>query len=90
MLNSVGGISYVEWVDSAMVHGWSAGADLERNIGVGMCKTVGFLVHEDTDKIVLALNAAVDEKTAPFGEIISIPQLCVRKHCAVKIMDDSK
>jgi len=93
MNDSLGGdgntISYVEWADSAMVYGWSTSADLERNMGLGLCKSVGFLVYEDTEKIVLALNAACNDKTAPFGEILSIPQACIRKHCSVEILDNN-
>lgn len=70
-------INYVEWMDSATTHGWIEAENVCKTSRIGHCCTVGFLVDEDAEQLVLALNAACDENTCPVGDIIAIPKCCI-------------
>lgn len=72
-------IVYVEWDDSAMIYGWQGSADIQDAIKIAKCCTVGFLVGEDKNVLALSLNASVDGRTCPFGEIVSIPKCAITK-----------
>lgn len=58
-------IVYVRWVDS---HGWSTWNDARTRIKTGleqnlMCETVGFLIAESDDRLVVASSISLDEET---------------------------
>lgn len=74
-------IVYIEWVDSAMQHGWMSTDDL--NLEPGYCKTCGFLVGETDGVIAISLNGATDKATSPMGEVIVIPKVCITRRIEV-------
>ena len=62
----------VNWVDSNLIHGWRPVDDNQDKIAD--CETVGFLVKDDDEKIVLAMSRSTDDNVL---ETISIPQRSV-------------
>lgn len=60
----------VDWIDSVSQSGWGeyAGADLR-------CTSVGFLIKNDKDVVVLALN----DNAYQSGQYITIPKIAVKK-----------
>jgi len=62
----------VEWVDSNILHGWQNEIN---DCDVALCNEVGYLAHEDEDKVILARGIS------SFGLLnspIAIPKGCVK------------
>lgn len=76
---------YIEWVDSSVVRGWQSQEGLPAAMAIARCATIGFYVSEDKNVLALALNASVDGKCSPFGEVVSIPKAAITKRKAIKI-----
>ena len=70
-------IIFIEWVDSCGQSGWVESGDLGGEIS--HCETVGFFVNDDKEGITLALNRTTHENHKPYGELISIPQIAIKK-----------
>ena len=75
-------IVIVNWVDSRVMHGWRDSADLEFD-DVAYCRTVGFLQHEDSEKLILTFGSSesgfvMETITIPRGSIKTIKKLRVR------------
>lgn len=69
----------VEWADSRQpTNKWARLDDTERH-GFCRCYSVGFLVQEDNDAIVLAANVADIEEEAQATGVIVIPRVAVLK-----------
>lgn len=46
---------YVEWTDSMIsTHGWKLEDEIDHSLDLNTVKTVGFILYEDEEKIVLA------------------------------------
>ena len=80
---------YVEWIDSSELYGWTSPTRmLDENL---MCFSVGWLVEESDDRIVLGSSisyvAAPDIKTTG---TLGIPKVCVVKMHTLKIPATAK
>jgi len=72
----------VEWIDSSGTSGWhpesEALTDLQRPDHM-LCCTIGYVIHEDSDKIVLTSSfAAQGAGMRDVGDVIAIPQFAIR------------
>jgi hypothetical protein len=70
-------IYLVDWIDSAGNPGWKHSDELE--ISLAMCQTIGFYVSENKDAIILALNRDITGENLPFGELIAIPKVAIKR-----------
>lgn len=67
---------WLRWMDSGSTPGWGDEESLKEEALV--CESIGWLVKENKNVIVLALNASFDEYSRyPFGDAISIPKGCI-------------
>jgi len=66
----------VLWIDSASHPGWIATG--EPLPDPARCESAGFLVQRDKKQIVLAQSRGVNEEIRPWGDLITIPMVCVR------------
>ena len=69
-------IVLVRWLDSSSQHGWLSEDEISKE--PVLCETLGFLVKESADHIVVALNRGLSENIQPWGEVISIPMVAVK------------
>ena len=51
----------VEWWDAVASNGWESADDTKANVSLHKIETVGFLVHEDDDCLVLAGSRSWDD-----------------------------
>jgi len=63
---------YIQWVDSNIMHGWQS--DLE-NCDVALSNEIGYMVHEDEDKIILARGIS---SQGFYNSPMSIPSGCIK------------
>lgn len=72
----------IRWQDTATAHGWHSGTD---PINPSMCRTVGYLIKEDDEAIVVVesmVEAEPDDELQTlkrFGCSTSIPRSAIRK-----------
>jgi len=68
-------IEYVEWVDAAGCEGWHAPGQKEYKI----CRvaSVGFVVHEDDELLVLAQTFSAED--GMHNNRSKIPKVCITK-----------
>lgn len=64
----------VLWRDIVTSHGWQEDTKLDP----ASCETVGFLVGEDLDTLVVASTVGVDEDHKEYNSLCAIPRGCVR------------
>lgn len=77
-------IELVNWVDSCSHHGWK---DSDPDDYVAFCQSVGFVVRDAPDRVVLALNRSADEVTQPWGDLITIPKTSITKRTVLARVD---
>lgn len=66
---------WVRWVDSSSRQGWHAENEI---VQLMTAESLGWVIHEDEDQIVLALSGVFDGSSShPWGHAISIPQRAV-------------
>jgi hypothetical protein len=70
-------ILLIEWVDSYKVNDWQAEDDCK--VCVALIRSVGFFVDEDKDGICLALSKSIKKGYCPYGDLISIPKVAIKK-----------
>ncbi len=68
-------IVLVHWVDSASHPYWQDG---NTEYSLLECYSVGFLIEESVDKLVIAQSAALDPDAKPWADVIVIPRVAVR------------
>ena len=80
----------VEWIDSNTYHGWHSVADALgwAENGILDCESIGHLVYEDSDRIVLAMNLYFGEDNVPeivtsFGEVMIIPKTAIKTRTSI-------
>ena len=78
---------YVEWIDSTSTHGWESIEDtlkMKENI---TCFTLGWLLHEDKNVIVMVLNYDLVDKDRVnhVNNSIVIPKVCITKRRNLKL-----
>lgn len=77
-------ILYVEWVDSAGTPGWCSKEEIDHSKNIMPIRSVGFLVHDTKDALVLALNHSHGERIGrPFGELMTIPKIAITKRTRI-------
>ena len=67
-------VRLVRWVDSSGMPGWNDDAEVAGH-GVADCWSVGFVVAEDDDQVLLA--GSVDESHGNVADVIAIPKTAV-------------
>ena len=70
-------ILLIDWIDSSSTSGWQSRSECK--ICICTCKTVGFLVDESKDFICVALNKTTTETHQPYGDLITIPKIAIKK-----------
>jgi hypothetical protein len=68
-------VVHVEWVDSSAVSSWSDTSEL--SIPLNHVHSVGILVHQDKEKLVLA--SAWDFENAHANGVMIIPRCAIKK-----------
>ena len=53
----------VEWRDATSVQGWNSIADLAENFGSMKVRTVGYLIKQSKDEIMLGMTQTIDDST---------------------------
>jgi hypothetical protein len=70
-------IYLITWIDSVSNTGWKHSFELET--GNATMQTIGFYVMENKDYITLALSRDTTGNNSPFGDLISIPKVAIKK-----------
>lgn len=65
---------WVEWVDSVTHPFWN---DRGQEYTVLKCVTVGILVEDKPDALVVALSATLDEEAKPYSDVCVIPKVSI-------------
>ena len=72
---------YVEWVDSATVHGWHSLDELQRDCTSVLMQSVGWIVKETDDTLMLSahLHKETDEHDAVrmAADATAIPKVAI-------------
>lgn len=72
----------VSWTDSTEAYGW---VDPHNFPEIAVCRTVGFLVHEDNHQIVLA--ASEDQTNGNSNGVMAIPKSAISARQVVRLED---
>ena len=72
---------HIKWIDSAGNFGWQG---VSEKYTPAQCESIGFLVKESKDCITIALNRATDEGNAPYGELMTIPKIAIKRKKQIK------
>mgnify|MGYP000676822312 CR=1 FL=1 len=77
-------IAYVEWVDSAKfsTRVWNDAEDVSK-AKLAVCRSVGYVIHEDKESITIAAHAGYDFRDVS-GDM-KIPKAAITKRRRVKI-----
>jgi hypothetical protein len=70
-------ILWIKWTDSWSDSGWVSSERCKADIIY--CESVGFLVDETKDAVVLAENRAASDGMKPYGDLIHIPKVAIIK-----------
>lgn len=66
----------VLWIDSFFEHGWGDRAErLHHNRKPGQCRSVGYLIQDDDDWVVLAESVAANDNV---GCTTTIPKIAIK------------
>lgn len=68
-------IVYVEWLDACASAGWHSSRDI-REGGLAKMKSIGFLVHRDSETVIISSSKGVEDR---FGDAMTIPRSAVTK-----------
>ena len=69
----------VEWTDSHSIDGWQNLEDILEIPIDGECRTVGYLLNETNDFMIIALNIDIQEGVVlKAGDIMFIPKAVVK------------
>ena len=73
-------IYIIDWVDSMSDTGWKHSSQLEQvEYPIARCQTIGFFVNETKEYITLALNRDLIGGNCPYGDLISIPKVAIKR-----------
>jgi len=70
----------VEWDDAYSKSGWTNPND---DLTISKCITVGLLLSENDDRVVVAQNAS--HTSGSIGDILAIPRGCIKRIRELKI-----
>lgn len=73
-------VIYVEWVDAKGSIGWEDLPDVIKEDSIDYCKSLGFLIHEDADQIILANSISGKQSNGR----IAIPKKWLKKRRVVR------
>ena len=76
-------IYIIDWIDSISNPGWKHSDELEGSLA--LCQTVEFYVSEDKESITLALNRDLTGHNVPFGELMTIPKIAIKRKRKISI-----
>jgi len=76
-------IYLIDWIDAAGSEGWKSSSDLD--LPIMKVQTIGFYISENEESITVALNRAVNDGYYPYGELISIPKVCIKRKKIIKV-----
>jgi primase-polymerase (primpol)-like protein len=76
----------VLWTDSASTDAWMHTADAVEQMKLGAVWTVGWVIHEDEDRVVLAASHFEDWEQV--GEVIAIPKAMIRTTVHLRDLDE--
>lgn len=68
-------IALVHWMDSASYPYWN---DESEEYPFMWAYSVGFVIKQTKDKIVLSQSASMTKDAKPWADVIVIPRVCVR------------
>ena len=71
----------VYWIDSASHPYWQ---DEEEVFSALNCHTVGFLIKENDEILVIAQSYAIDKSAKPWADVIVIPKVSVKSQEVLK------
>lgn len=74
-------ILYVIWLDHCSVSSWMDREEAIKTADMAEIHTVGWLIHEDKDKLVLALN--IDSSNDNVSDAITIYKKCITERIEV-------
>lgn len=77
-------ILLIDWIDSCSTSGWQHSNDCKAEM-LMTCQTVGFFVDETKDRLCVGLNRTTKEGFTPFGELITIPKVAIKRKRKLKI-----
>jgi hypothetical protein len=60
MNNTIGQLVYIEWLDSAAMHGWQALGEVREHATLVVIQSVGWVIHETDDAITLVAHIHKD------------------------------
>jgi len=75
-------IYLIDWIDSVSNPGWKNGDGL--NPPLAQCQTVGFYVSESEEALTVALNRGETNCYSPYGDLISIPKVAIKRKRILK------
>jgi hypothetical protein len=76
-------IYLIDWVDSLTNTGWKHSDELTGQLA--LCQTVGFYVNDTKEFITLALNRDLTGANSPYGELMSIPKVSIKRKRILKV-----
>lgn len=74
-------IRYIEWVDSAQQSGWHHD-DAFDDHGVAGCRSVGFVMRETDDEVLLGQSQ--DYRHGNWSDVIAIPKVAITKSTTLR------
>ena len=75
------GVEIVDWIGSNMTTRWESKETYDSHAKDPIeCRSVGFVVHEDTDRVCLLQS----ESNVCFAEMITIPKLAITKRTVLE------
>lgn len=66
----------INWIDPACASGWNGPHEANDRWGKTLeCKSVGWIIKEDKQKVMIASSISPDE----LGDLFVIPKVCINK-----------
>lgn len=75
---------YIEWLDIVTLHGWEEFDSIKEEVPA-LCKTLGFMLHEDQTKIVIVMNYSMHENKEEVNCATIIPKAVIKRMEHVKL-----
>ena len=82
MANKLPPVLYVEWVDALVDSGWEK---FDKVSDIHKCQSVGFLVRETDNSIILAAAVSEDTDGKEANATIAIPKAWIKKKRRIKL-----
>lgn len=76
-------VVYVEWLDAASSGDWRGYEDVDDLVGAVECRTIGFLVKENNDELIISPTLA--DTQGQYASYFAIPQGCIKNRWTINI-----